>query len=201
MQGWSAPHDYESVETRLVRNVPKSWDLILGYQDLSDLINKIKQQLTIAPGGGCLKALELVAHGNPVAINGMTRVDVSTWATQLKTLTWCDEAKIYLSACNTGLKRNNRNLGANRIGPIAKHLAESLPFDAQNFAHKIEVYGSNGYLSGTASEGTEETITDFTEFEWSWSVPPVRRVVWPAFPGSKNATKSACWNKFKNGNW
>lgn len=200
-QGWDSQNQYDREEARLVRNAPASWEVILGYDDLPDLINKINQYLIIDPDHPCLKTLEIDAHGNPTSINDMSRLDVNAWAIQLKTLPWCDEASIYLSGCNTGLTRTTRITNPARVGPIAQQLANAIAFNATTFAHKIWVYGSNGYLSGTHVEGSEKTIDSFTERNLTWSFPPWTTTVWKKYPGATNSSGNACWVGFKNGNW
>lgn len=200
-KGWGSKNQYDGEETRIVRNAPSNWEVILGYDDLADLINKIDQYLIIDPDHPCLKTLEIDAHGSPTSINGMTRTDVTTWATQLKTLPWCDEASIYLAGCNTGLTKSTRITNPAVVGPIAKQLANAMAFNQATFAHKIWVYGSNGYLSGTHVEGNEKTVETFTEYNWAWSFPPLTKTVWEKQPGGSNATGDACWIGFKNGNW
>lgn len=200
-KGWHSQNDYLEEEARVVRNTPGSWEIILGYDDLADLINKINQLLTIDPDHPCLKTLEIDAHGNPTSINDMTRTDVNGWSTQLKTLNWCDEASIYLSGCNTGLTLTNRITDPARVGPIAQQLANALQFNASSFAHKIWVYGTNGYFSGSHAEGNESTEDSFTEWELSWSIPPWTRTVWEKYPGATNASGNSCWIGFKNGTW
>ncbi|UPW17532.1 hypothetical protein M0C34_14980 [Agarivorans sp. TSD2052] len=199
--GWDSQNEYDGIEARLVRNAPSSWEVILGYDNLADLITKINQLLTIDPDHPCLKTLEITAHGNPISINDMSRVDVNTWAAQLKTLNWCDEASIYLSGCNSGLPRTTRLTNPAQVGPIAKQLANALPYNASSFAHKIKVYGSKGYLSGTHVEGNEDIVDSFTEYNFSWSLPPWSKTRWTKYPGGTNATGNACWASFKNGNW
>ncbi|SHM65186.1 hypothetical protein SAMN04488057_102488 [Cyclobacterium lianum] len=200
-KGWDSQNQYGRTEARIVRNAPNSWEVILGYDDLPDLINKINQLLTIDPDHPCLKTLEIYAHGNPVAINDLSRSDVNSWASQLKTLSWCDEASIYLSGCNTGLMRTTRITNPLVTGPIAKLLADALQFNATSFAHRIWVYGSKGYLSGSHVEGSEKTVDTFTERELALSIPPWTTTIWEKFPGGSNATGNACWIGFKNGNW
>ncbi|WP_026959369.1 hypothetical protein [Aliagarivorans taiwanensis] len=199
--GWDSQADYDAEETRIVRNLPNTWEIILGYDNLADLITKVNQLLTINPGNPCLKVLEIVAHGNPISINDMSRLDVTNWAAQLKTLNWCDEAEIYLSGCNTGLPRTTRIQDPARVGPIAQQLAKAMPFDAQNFAHKIRVYGSKGYLSGSHGEGNEKIVDSFNEYNFALAWPPVSRTVWQRYPGGSSATGNACWANFKNGSW
>ena len=198
---WGSKNDYDEEEARIVRNAPNTWEVILGYNDLTDLINKINQLLTIDPDHPCLKTLEIDAHANPISINDMSRTDVNTWATQLKTLNWCDEASIYLSGCNTGLPRTTAITNPAVAGPIAKQLANAIPFNATTFAHKIWVYGSKGYLNGTHAEGNEKTSDTLTEREFTWSIPPWTTTVWKKYPGGSNASGNACWKGFKNGNW
>lgn len=200
-KGWDSQNEYDQEEARLVRNAPATWEVILGYDNLADLINKINQYLIIDPDHPCLKTLEIDAHGSPVSINDMTRTDVSTWTTQLKTLKWCDEASIYLSGCNTGLTRTTRITDPARVGPIAQQLANALLYNQATFPHKIWVYGSNGYLSGTHVEGNEKTVDTFTEYEFALSIPPWTSTVWKKYPGGSNSSGGACWIGFKNGNW
>lgn len=197
-QEWN---DYLSEEARLVRNAPSNWEVILGYDNRADLVDKIRTLQSIDPDHPCLKTLEIDAHANPISINDLSRTDVASWGTALKTLVWCDEASVYLSGCNTGLTRNSASTNPAVIGPIAKLLADALAYDPATFAHKIIVYGSNGYLSGTHMEGSEETVDSFTEYNFAWAIPPVTKTFWPKFPGGSNASGNAVWIPFKNGNW
>ena len=198
-EGWG---DYLSVEARIVRNTPSSWEVMVGgYSDLASLINNINALLAIDPDHPCLETLEIHAHGNPINIDAFWRTDAATLAQQLMTLNWCDEANIYLAGCNTGLPRSTALRNPARVGPIAKLLADLMPFDATKFPHKIWIYGSKGYLYNTKAEGNEKTIDTFTERSWAWSIPPWTTTVWKKYPGGTDASGAACWNGFKNGTW
>lgn len=190
--GWG--REREAVETGLVRNAPSDHGLVLDYVGVHDLVQRVQALITIH-GNPCLKSLEIVAHGDPISSNDLTRTDVNDWGVQLKTLPWCDEANIYLSSCNSGLARTTSFNDPNVNGPIAQLLANAMPFDVNNFAHKIIVHGSNGYISGTNATGDLATTASYSEGVACW------RTDYPTYKGAQNATGSAVWNQFKNGNW
>lgn len=202
--GWNSQAERDEIEDALVTGAPPTTQLILGYSDIDDLVQKVDLFLTIDPDKPCLAELEINAHGNPGLINDLSTTSAATWGTKLMALNWCDNAAIYLAGCNSGLALGPRFPAARR-GPIAKDLADAMPFDPSSFAVHLLVHGSNGYLSGTHTVGNENTVTDFTETEWHFQLgwPPAWReiTVWEPYNGAQNATGNGCWIPFKNGNW
>ena len=188
---WNSVSEYDGFETNLVKNAPPApgHGLVLGYDDADDLVQKVDGLLIMDPDHPCLRSLEIWAHANPVTINDLSRPG-SSFGQKLKALKWCDEASIYLTGCNTGLSRSRGP--ANTRGPIAKMLADSMAFNATSFAHKITVYGSAGYLSGSNATGKLATSTGYST-GWLWW-----KVVWETYSGSRDASGTRVWNTFKN---
>ena len=189
--GWKSVLEHDNFERYLVDNAPPApgHGLVLGYDNVDDLVQQVDALLTIDPDLPCLHSLEIWAHGNPVSVNDLSRPGFN-WGQKLMTLKWCDEASIYLTGCNTGLAR--RRGPANTRGPIAKMLADAMPFDAGSFEHKITVYGSAGYLRGShATGGTRTTAGKSTGMLW-WKQD------WETYPGARDATGNNVWNSFKN---
>lgn len=177
------------------------YDLIDGYSSPADLVAKIKA-LSAANAHACVDYLLIYAHGNPTVLNAIRLASITAWATELKKVPWCDSADLYLNGCNTGLKTALGN------GPIAKLLADAIPFNATSFAHQISVYGTTGYHRGSHAKGNNSVSKTLTKRIWSlkwWYIIPYPSykdvVTHTAYPGSTDATGAACYNRFKNGSW
>lgn len=178
------------------------YHLIDGYTDAADLVTKIKA-LSAANANACVDYLEINAHGNPITVDSLQLTNIGTWGTELKKVPWCDTASIYLAGCNTGLKT------AAGSGSVAEALAGQITFNATNFAHQIRVYGSKGYLTGVHASGSEYCSRVLTSRRWRWKwalgfIPYYGYddvITHTAYPGSVDATGSACWTSFKNGTW
>ncbi|MGH7559719.1 MAG: hypothetical protein ACRENB_01735 [Gemmatimonadales bacterium] len=187
-------HEWETLqrdreERQLVNSAPSTTELILGYDTLADLLPQIEARLTVF--NACLRSLELVAHGSPITCNDLSRTDVGSWGTALKTLNWCDQAAIYLSGCNTGLARTVGTTPQVN-GPIAKLLAEAMPFDASAFPHRITVYGAAGYISGSNAAGNLAVSPNYTEGALCWRTDHER------YANARAATGAGVWNAFRN---
>lgn len=191
-KGWHSVDVYDKYETYLVKNAPPApgCGLVLGYDDIDDLVKKVDELLKIDPDHPCLNSLEIGAHGSPVSINDLGRADVGTWGQKLKTLNWCDEASIYLSACNTGLARAHGP--ANTRGPIAKMLADAMPFDPASFYNKITVYGAAGFQYDFQINDSARTTAEYSTGSLWW------KVEYESYPGARDATGAQSWNSFKN---
>jgi len=202
--GWNSQQEADTFERNLVDNAPADTGLVLGYTAIGDLVQKVDALITIDPDHPCLKSLEIWAHGNPGLIDNLTAAGAATWGPQLMTLNWCDEASIYLAGCNSGLQLSSR-YPASRRGPVAKSLADAMPYDANNFKVHLTVYGSNGYLRSNHTLGNESTIKSFSTTSWhaGWQIPPFWRETtnWPPYAGSQAAQGNQVWIPFKNGNW
>ena len=189
--GWNSVAEHDRFERNLVDNAPPApgHGLVLGYNNINDLVQQVEALLTIDPDHPCLRSLEIWSHGNPVSINDLSRPGAN-WGQQLMTLKWCDEASIYLTGCNTGLARPRGP--ANTRGPIASMLADAMPFDPATFFHKITVYGSAGYLRGSHATGGLSTTAEYSTGMLWW------KEVWETYPGSRDANGNQVWNSFKN---
>jgi hypothetical protein len=190
--GWNSTEEYDTTERHLVDNAPPAprHGLVLGYGDVADLVDKVDQLLTIDPDHPCLRSLEIVAHGSPIFVDGLTRTDVSGWGRELKQLGWCDEANLYLSGCNTGLARRRGPPAAR--GPIARLLAGAMPFDPVDFPHKLTVLGTAGYVTGSHATGDIESTPEYSTGMLWWEVEYV------VYPGARTASGSRVWNPFRN---
>lgn len=165
---------------------------IVPYNDLNEIIQGIQQFQQNDPDHPCLLILEIIAHGDPTSLNGFTRTDINTIAAAFMQLVWCDNAKIFLSGCNTGLPMDTSSNPTAVIGPFAKMLADAMPYNATSFAYKIDVHGSAGYLSGSYSQGSTDTSTDLID-RWLW-----KKTYYGPYPGCRVASGSQVWNVFKN---
>ena len=183
------------MEHRLQAGVPTTpaWAFVTDFDAIDSLVNQVQAEIDIDPDHPCLKSLEIVAHGEPVSCDGMDRSDAGTWATKLKQLPWCDVAAIYLSGCNTGLARDRGDPGV--MGPVAKLLADAMPFDAAAFVHRISVYGAAGYISGANASRDEAVTLDYSTGWLFW------RVDYETYKGARTASGAQSWNEFKNGTW
>ncbi|MFN0245354.1 MAG: hypothetical protein ACKV2T_00515 [Kofleriaceae bacterium] len=178
---------------------------LVTYQTFIDCIAQIQALLDTDPDNPCLHVVEIYHHGSPTSLDNMMRGtavaprggapppphpssnDVRNWGTALGGLRlWCDEGKIFLSGCNTGLPRSGPSL--------AELLAASLPaFPA--FQHKIRVYGAAGYLSGSHAGADEEIDETYSTGALWWSVD------YPPLQGARRGRGGNAWNEFKNPGW
>jgi len=128
---------------------------ILGYDDLNDLINQIVKLLNtqtwksgtppVTYHHPCLEVLEITSHANPARCGGICEDNISQFAAQMDSLTYCDELSIYLSGCNTGC----RDPDSPGDPGIAEALAELLPSAKKHKQHRITVFGTKGYQTGS----------------------------------------------------
>ena len=203
-KGWNTRLEAERFERNLVDNAPSDTGLVLGYMTIDDLVKKVEALLTIDPDHPCLKSLEIWAHGNPGLVNDLTAAGAARWGPRLMTLNWCDEASIYLAGCNSGLQRGPR-YPAPRRGPVAKSLADAMPFDQNNFAVHLTVFGSTGYLTSCHTLGNERTVKTYSTTSWhaGWQWPPIWRTKNQrvTYAGAQAAQGNQVWKPFKNGTW
>ena len=193
--------------------------VILDYTSADDLVARIQAAIQQDPDGPCLAVLDIWAHSNPQVANAFCSSTVGSWGAKFKTLRWCDSADLYLSGCNTGLQTSPGPPATNR-GPIAKLLADSMPFVTGTFESRITVHGSKGYLTNCFSTGgtrTERTlggsgpgVSGFFAFvstlvatgsvvsammqAGTHSTPPTHT----AYPGAQDTTGSDVWLDFPN---
>jgi hypothetical protein len=160
------------------------------FNGVDDLVARIERLMKSQPNIPCLRSLEIRAHGNPVDIDDFQVNDAGAWGTKLRTLTWCDQASVYLSGCNTGLSRRP---GLTPSGPIAKELRDSMRFTPGSFEVRLTVYGTAGYKYGSHAEGNTRVTREVTSSFLFWST--VRS---EAFPGSRDASGAKAWIAFKN---
>ena len=186
----------EKAQRQFLRGIIDQGDyhLIDGYTNAANLAAQLGT-LSQNNNHACIEYLEIYAHGNPTNVDSVNITNVATWGRALKTVNWCDTVSIYLSGCNTGLKDKN---GA---GPVAKSLADALPFNRGNFFHRITVFGTKGYLIfyGARANGSDSVKRQIVRRRWKWFDIDV--VLHPPYPGSVDASGTAAWNGFKNGNW
>src|SRR5688572_26334284 len=119
--GWD-DRDARDVEIDHLRRTMRPGFQLVDYQTVGDLAAAIQQLLNTDPDHPCLHVVEIYHHGSPEKLDNMARgssvappggvapppapgsSDVRNWGTALGGLTpWCDEGKIFLSGCNTGL--------------------------------------------------------------------------------------------------
>lgn len=214
------PNTKRISKVRTPRAVPAGdpvpgWEVIHGWQTDAEFEQKLNAVVQRNPGKP-IEVLRISAHGSPVHINGIGPYDIAARGAFLKTLPWMDEAKIYLGSCNSGLTMHPHQ-GWNPPGPVAKLLADAMPFDPNAFAHKITVHGTRGYGWSSLTTFVTKVTKIVTEDVWItiWvpigkyfgkvrSVPipfKTKRVTHTAFPNAVDETGDAMWNKFKNGNW
>lgn len=183
------------------------YEIISGYRTLDDIKSKLNAILANRPND-VLGLIDHSAHGNPISHNSLGLSDVANWASYLKTLPWADEARIYLSGCNTGISLD-RSLNFSDHGPIAERLAQAIPFNPQTFAHKITVFGTVGFCYGSMSIGirTEREVIELVRGEQAVRlgrsiirIPGRRvRIVHAAYPDGKTANGTvASYNAFPN---
>lgn len=172
----------------------RGYQVIDFFQGVAGLMASIRSLLD-SPRK-CLKILEIVAHGQPLAHNDISSRSVATWGRQLMTLAplgcaqgWAEsECAIYLCGCNTGLS----HIPHDGDPSIAQSLAEAIPFSATGFRHHIKVYGSKGYLAGTHMNGDEKTDRTYSEGIWPFDTEH------PSRKGGADATGGNCWLSYNN---
>jgi hypothetical protein len=191
--GWEA-QALSDEEDRVSKNAPADWQFSLGYADLDDLIRQVGMFLTIDPDKPCLRLIEIDAHACPSFIDDIMTSNVAKVGEKFMKLKWCDAGDIYLSGCNTGLDLDVFDPNPS-LDPIAKRLADAMPYDAAKFPHHITVHGTNGYMSGTHMQGNESTSKSYSTGHLWWAVD------YPEYDDARDAKGNACWNDFKNGNW
>lgn len=163
--------------------LPANWGRVTDYDSLADLVKLTQQELQLDPKKPCLGLLEIVAHGCPSSVDDIFGPTVAKAATALMTLNWCDAADIYLSGCNTG----HADPKGPEPRPVAELLAKAMAFNLTTFPHKITIYGSVGYMSGTHMAGDEETSTTYSHDGIDYESP-----------GAKKESGNGCWNPFHN---
>lgn len=121
---------------------------VLAFSDIDNLIELLRAM--IEESDECIEILEISAHGNPTVCDGLRVENAQRVGEAINRLNkLCEECKIYLSGCNTGVSFPPPPQGT--MYPMAKILAIST---------NCKVYGSVGYLSGTHAEGnTRSTPT------------------------------------------
>jgi hypothetical protein len=177
---------------------------LVSYQTFVDCVAQIQALLNADPDHPCLHVVEIYHHGSPTSLDNMMRGtavalagappppipnsnDVRNWGSALGGLTsWCDEGKIFLSGCNTGLSRSGPSL--------AELLAAALPaFPA--FPHKIRVHGAAGYMTGSHAGADEDIVDTYSTGALWWSVDH------PPQQGARSGRGGNAWNTFKNPGW
>lgn len=140
LRGWVYDGERDDFFDRIRACSPRGYYVINGYNDASDLAQRIQDTIDNDGENPAIELLEIWTHASPGKINGLTFNNTDTWSTELKAIrSWADEAAIYLSGCNTGLTGSS----------IARKLAEAMPFQPGQFEHRIRIYGSAGYLYGS----------------------------------------------------
>ena len=217
-QGWKNDAERDQFKNAVRNANPSGYVVIFDFTGIGDLVARIRAAMQSDPDHPCLILLEIWAHSNPVVADGMAYTAVAAWATELMTLVWCDNADIYLAGCNTGLTLSvPAGTASGSAGPIAKALADAMPFDNATFPHHIVVHGSAGYLSGCNAVGPPSTectiastwqrVSRFAKFVWGFiSGGPLGGVLaagtvgvdWPPYPGCRGTSGAGVWNDFKN---
>jgi RHS repeat-associated protein len=104
--------------------------IFLGRDYATDPGRWIRSLINFPAPNACVRNIEIIGHGNPSYLAGMTPTNIANSVAQLATVRWCPSGcKIYLSGCCTGLAN----------GPIAQPIANGT---------SCTVYGAKGLLSG-----------------------------------------------------
>ncbi len=167
----------------------KSHKMTPDFTSIPDLWAKIRT-ICMGPPVHCLHTLEIGAHGSPDSIDGISdaigsdNTDVFAAQMMQNKDILCDRVHIYCSGCNTGID----------FGPwdsIAENIADEIPFDLNDFPHRVSVYGTKGYKKqGTSNMRSNEVV----KAEWTKN----GRVTHPAYWNGEDATGDAAWNKINN---
>jgi hypothetical protein len=211
-QGWSSAAEHEEFRQYWRAANPSGYYVNFGFNNVDELVAGINRTISQDSSHPCLEYLEIWCHGCPSLIDGLTLTTVAHWGTQLKGITsWCDNAVIYLAGCNTGLADGGMS--------IAERLAGAMKFDAGNFAHRITVHGSNGYLRSNHAMGGEvttptlvstgESIQRGLRFVYGFlygGLSPTQGaleaatvdITFKPYAGARNASGANCWNAFPN---
>lgn len=207
--GWR-DNDARNAEIDRLRRTMRSGFQLVDYQTFDDLAATIQRLLNDDPDHPCLHVVEIYHHGSPISLDNMHRRtavapaggvapppaagsdDVRNWGTALGALTpWCDEGKIFLSGCNTGLTP------ISLPGPsLAALLAAALPAFSPTFQHRIRVYGSAGYLTGSHAGADEHIRDSYSTGALWWSVDHPPRGI-----GARSGPGGNAWNEFRNPGW
>lgn len=126
------------------------YEYISDFQSINNLIQRVRAILVAQQG--CLRLLEIDAHGNPLLCDGLGVADATHFGAQLKTLNLCDLVEVYLNGCNTGVQYHG-------TPSLAQQVSQSGPTQANEHVRCI-VYGAVGYLSGSHAQGNARCSVD-----------------------------------------
>lgn len=189
--GWANTRERQSFE-RLAREAARrqgSLFAVSRYNGVADLVRKVEALIQADPDRPCLRSLEIEAHANPVSIDDFPIRNAGAWGTALQGLPWCDNASLYLSGCNTGLKRRH---GITPSGSIAEELRDSMRFQTGTFEVRLTIFGTAGYQTGSHARGNTRVVSSYTTGFGPW------REHHGSFVGARDASGAAAWNSFKN---
>jgi hypothetical protein len=168
-------------------------DTTILYDEVDDLVTQVGTLLTKKKD--CLGMLEIWAHANPLVCNQLTNGNVNAWVQELMKIVWCDNAFLYLSGCNTG----NMEIGpgwalksVQQVGPIARALAEAMPYDSSHFPIHLAIFGTRGYSRGAHIINTITCEKSLSEGHLWWYR------FYPPYGNSIDASGAQVWQQFNN---
>jgi hypothetical protein len=161
-----------------------------GWRSLDALFQSIKNTLD-TNNFDCIELLEIDAHGSPALCDGVSSNATAAFGALLRTVRLCDEVRIYLSGCNTGVRIATSE-------SLAQLVSRQTPTEAVDNV-RVTVYGSVGYLSGTNMEGNATTGRD-ARVDCHY-YPPYPDVTdgGTRYPGSSDAAGAASYRGFREG--
>lgn len=166
----------QAVRKELVAKPPVGWDLVL-FDSAQALLDRLA---AVNPAGDIFEQIEVVAEGSPLHLDSIEFqisepgfMSPDAFGAKLAQIPGAVATTVlYLSGCNTGLKRSGT--------PLNECIAQTIAN-----ASRTVVCGAAGYITGMHATQDERCDPDLYGE--------------PSYSGARKAAGRTCWNKFEPG--